>query len=153
MAEDKFILYARASYGVEFTYEEATAAKNAFFELYPDLLTWYERCRRDFERGYTVTAFGAYRRDLADERKARNTPVQSVASQLTQLAVVEIDKQLGLEQCVFMHDGLLMVDDEDKAEEHAVDVKYIMEHLPLEQFGMDITVPLVSEVEVGDEWH
>lgn len=159
MGWEKFIIYARSSYNVLFTPEEAQDARNAFFALYPGLLPWHARCEAEWQRdGYTVTPLGRYRRHVEDGRQAINTPVQSTASDLTILAMIEVDKEIKRKHLPakligFVHDSIMVEARKDIAPEIKEILIRCMENPPIERFGIrDVPVPFKADVKIGDRW-
>ena len=166
--------YAFDTYGAVFDDEQAKTARNAYFTTYPKLLSWHERQRREASAyGLIRTGTGRIRhlpniyspdneiRGSA-ERQAINTPVQSLASDITLLAMILIDKQLqqryGDENaCVIgqVHDAILVQAKDVISDEVATLVKQCMEYVPkilTKKFGLTLDVPIVAEVTVSDSW-
>lgn len=158
MQETRFVGYLRQNYGVEVTLEQAGAMRNGYFRLYSGLVDWHKRCEEDFSRGYTKSLFGRYRRNLADPRKAINTPVQATASDMTMLAMTEIRQRfralrVRARLVGFIHDAILVEADDGAADEAARLVKNTMENLPLDRFGIEKPpIPIVADVGIGQGW-
>lgn len=170
MGAASFRDYARDSYGVDLTEEEATDYRKSFFELYAGLPEWHRRTKEEATRnGYVETLFGRVRyldgitywsgsRRGAALRQAVNTSVQSVASDMMILAlglinrlIVNSDKY-DAKIIATVHDSVLLEINKDGAEETARKSKYIMEHLPLKHFGVTMDVPIEAGLAVGDRW-
>lgn len=162
--------YARDSYGVELTEDEAADYRKRFFELYSGLPKWHKRVKEEALRnGYVKTLFGRIRyldgirywsgsRKGAALRQAVNTSVQSVASDMMILAlglinrfIVNSDKY-DAKIIATVHDSVLLEINKDGAEETARKAKYIMEHLPLKHFGVTMDVPIEAGLAMGDRW-
>ena len=165
--------YAFDSYGVVVTDEEAKRSREVYFETYPELVPWHDYQKRYVrEHKYVKTATGR-RRYLLDvdspddelrggaERKAINTPVQSLGSDITLLAMQLIDKNIKrlYPGKAFMvgqvHDAIMLEADEDVGREVALLTKRCMEGVPQilkKYFGIDFDVPIISEVELGSAW-
>lgn len=162
--------YARDSYGVELTGDEAADYRKRFFELYAALPEWHRRTKEGAIRnGYVKTLFGRVRyldgitywsgsRKGAALRQAVNTSVQSVASDMMILAlglinrlIVNSDKY-DAKIIATVHDSVLLEISKDRAEETARKAKYIMEHLPLKHFGVTMDVPIEAGLAMGDRW-
>lgn len=162
--------YARDSYGVDLTEDEAAEYRKRFFELYEGLPEWHRRTKEAATRnGYVETLFGRVRyldgitywsgsRKEAALRQAVNTSVQSVASDMMILAlglinrlIVNSDKY-DAKIIATVHDSVLLEINRDGAEETARKAKYIMEHLPLKHFGVTMDVPIEAGLAVGDRW-
>jgi len=162
-----FQIYARDEYGVVLSLEEAEAWRHTFlYELYKELPNWHKR-EIAFARkyGYIRTPFGRIRRTpnihsqdsdkrSADERIAINTPIQGAGSDTTLFGALIAD-ETGLidgrtvDLSLFIHDELIFLVDEDKVDVKAKQLKDTMENLPLERFGIKLTVPLVVDMKLG----
>lgn len=119
----KFKDYARDSYGVVITDEEAEGSRIAFFDNYPDLPEWHERQKRYVRRhGYVKSLSGRKRRlpearqddnpmdRKAAERQAINSPVQSFANDINLMAALQLRKEFGrkiVRICGTVHDAVL----------------------------------------------
>lgn len=166
--------YAFDTYGVIFDDTQSKDARKAYFNTYPQLLNWHERQRREAAQyGYIRTGTGRIRhlpniyspdnevRGSA-ERQAINTPVQSLASDITLLAMILIDHKLSEKYgdknaCIVgqVHDAILVQAKDDISEEVGLLVKRCMEYIPVilrKRFGIDLDVPIVAEVTLGDAW-
>lgn len=169
MGEEKFVTYATMNYGWTPTPEEAHEYREAFFRLYPRLLPWHDRQRRLVHRYQQVHSPIGRVRHLPDvlsgdrqvaaeaERQAINSPVQSLASDLMLLSMVQLQGRLrpGDARIVgTVHDALLFDVREDAVPEVARTVKEVMEDMePVKRlFGAEITVPIVVELKVGPYW-
>ena len=170
MGAESFRDYARDSYGVELTEEEAADYRKRFFELYAGLPEWHRRTKEEATRnGYVKTLFGRVRyldgivywsgsRRGAALRQAVNTSVQSVASDMMILALGLIDRLIvnsdkyDAKIIATVHDSVLMEISKDGAEKTARKAKYIMEHLPLKHFGVTMDVPIKAGLSMGDRW-
>jgi DNA polymerase-1 len=90
------------------------------------------------------------------EREAINSPVQGLASDLTVLAMVELQRILPPARAKIIgnvHDAILLEAKEEDAVEVAAVVKRVMENLPLKKmFGWQPTVPIEAEVTIGQHW-
>ena len=170
MGWKKFMEYARDNYGQTFSEEEAQKTRKGFFKLYKALPDWHKK-QRNFvhKKGYVRNLIGRKRR-LYDallpdneenrikiaqaERNAINSPVQSLASDINLSAFVALSEKYTDPNLVriegTIHDAILLIAREDIADQVAYDMKYFMEHPPIfEKMGIKLTVPIVSEVEVG----
>lgn len=178
MGYRKFRKYAKEKYGVELTEGEAKAFRDRFFRLYAGLIPWHDRVKRMVrEDGVIRYLSGRYRRlpgvyandegvRAEAERQAVNSPIQGFGSgDLKVMAMVALmdrfhpDKhrfqQLGDEVIIIgeVHDSVLGWIREDVAEERAYEIKSIMETPPLlNEFEIDLSVPLLVEVDVGSAW-
>lgn len=161
--------YAKG-YGMNITLEEAEDIREAFFESYPKLLDMHKKFVAYAKKyGYTYSPIGRKRflpnlqsknwKDVSEaERQAINTPVQGFASDLVISALADILEDESLDKSKYkiigsVHDAILVEADEDIAEEYAKKVKEHMENPSiLELCGIDITVPLVADIEIGSAW-
>jgi DNA polymerase I-like protein with 3'-5' exonuclease and polymerase domains len=97
--------------------------------------------------------------ELAQHRKAINTPVQGPASDLALLAYNDICSEIGARGLSdvaipfgFFHDAVLLEVRDDAVEEVEAIVRQSMEHPPLHLLGWEFPVPLVADVKVGQTW-
>ena len=170
MGAASFRDYARDSYGVELTEEEAADYRKRFFDLYASLPEWHRRTKdAAIRNGFVKTLFGRVRyldgltywsgsRKGAALRQAVNTSVQSVASDMMILSlglinrlIVNSDKY-DAKIIATVHDSVLLEINKDGAEKTARKAQYIMEHLPLKHFGVTMDVPIEAGLAMGDRW-
>jgi len=166
MGAPKFKDYARDSYDVHLTEQEAEDFRTRFFDLYNMLPAWHDRQRRLARRQkYVRTPVGRKRRlpdvDSPDrylsgeaERQAINSPVQSMASDLTIFSLVRIVKEFDRSQLQVVgtvHDAILFMVRDDLKDEILPEVHRIMTDTETveEVFNTQITVPIESDMEVG----
>ena len=161
--------YAKG-YGMNITLEEAEDIREAFFESYPKLLDMHKKFVEYAKKyGYTYSPIGRKRflpnlksrnwKDVSEaERQAINTPVQGFASDLVISALADILEDESLDKSKYkiigsVHDAILVEADEDVVEEYAKKVKEHMENPSvLEICDIEITVPLVADIEIGSAW-
>jgi uracil-DNA glycosylase family 4 len=169
MGYKKLVEYLFENYGIEISEEAAKAWKRRFFESYPRLVSWHDRQRRLVHRyGRVSSAIGRVRH-LPDvrssnesvvaeaERQAINSPVQSLASDLMLAAMVRLDHKLPSRDARIVgtvHDAILLEVRESTILPMVQLIKSTMEDTSVvrEQFGSDISVPIVAEVSVGQYW-
>jgi uracil-DNA glycosylase family 4 len=163
-----FQAYAKNSYGLNLTLEEAQMFRDRFFQAYPGLIDWHNKSRAIVLRQkYMDTAFGRRRRlpdaasmDMglrnASIRESINVQVQSVASDLMLISLVRLHELLDPDEARLIstvHDSAMCEVREEYAEMIADIVKDVMEHPPIEEyFSYRWTVPLVADVSIGDRW-
>jgi len=148
--------YARSSYGVEMTLEEATQYRNRFFEAYPDLSRWHESVTRS-NNEEARTLLGRRRGSLRSFREALNHPIQGTAADGQKLALALLWERR--HKCphafpvLVVHDEIVIECDEDKAEEARDSLVSAMED------GMNTVVnaseplvPIEIEAAVSDSW-
>lgn len=169
MGENKFIDYARVSYGVEVTEREAHRYRTRYFNLYPELLRWHDRQRRLVHSlGRVHSPIGRVRhlpdvysdnkQARADaERQAINSPVQSFASDIMLLSLVRLFGLLDQRRARIVgtvHDAILFELLNSYIGEAAPIIRETMEDMAeLEKkFGVEMTVPIVVELKASQHW-
>lgn len=162
----KFKIYARDNYGVTVTDEEAQASREAFFDAYPGYPNWHDRQRRYVRKhGYVKSLSGRKRRlpealsaeDTPErreaERQAINSPVQSFANELNLMAALQLREEYSrkvVRICGTVHDAILLRVRNDYVEEVHNRLLEIMRRPKLmDEFGIDIFVPIEGEGKVG----
>lgn len=163
MSAKGFVNYAKTSYGVHVTDNEATEMRARYFNTYRDLEPWYAKQKRlCIQDGGVYTLFGRFRalpeiysqnwsEKGSAERCCINTPVQSSGSDILLSAMIEIDKTLPECQIVCtVHDSILVEVPEDKVDEYKEKIGNIMKHPALlDYFGVQLKVPLDIDIGVG----
>lgn len=168
MGAHKFVDYARDSYDVIVSEDEAERVRERFFEAYPALRPWHERQRRIARRHQRVTSPLGRTRHLPDiisedkmvradaERQAINSPVQGTASDIMLTSLIELHRAFNPKRARIVgtvHDSILFEVREEHLQETCHLIKNTMENPPIKRrFGADITVPLVADIEVGRHW-
>lgn len=169
MYPKKFQNYAAKNYGVHFTMAESELARTKYFEMFPDLVSWHNRMKRVVnERQYVVSPLGRVRhlpdvlsRDrtvqMEAERQAINSPVQGTASDIMLFAMIHLQPELNPQHAAMvmtLHDGIGFEIRDDMVDYYEPLIKNVMENLPLKKtFGLDLSVPMVADVEHGQYWH
>ncbi|MBA2689546.1 MAG: DNA polymerase I, partial [Burkholderiales bacterium] len=134
-----------------------------YFLRYPGVKAYMDRTRNEArENGYVETVFGrrlflseiraanAARRQAA-ERAAINAPMQGTAADLIKLAMIAVqqwldDKRLQSRLIMQVHDELVLEVLEDE-------LTLLQRELPALMTGVaTLSVPLVVDVGVGDNW-
>lgn len=178
MGWKKFKDYARDTYGIILTDQEAQDYRKKFFQVYSSLLEWHKRQRRIVKAmGQVRNPIGRIRR-LPDinsseqgkraeaERQSINSPVQGFGSDLTLLGMAEVmqhskyyHRKLRLDNSKFscvgtVHDSTLFEVDDDYLEEFIPKVKQIMENPKTlsKVFNFISPIPIVVDVSVGKSW-
>jgi DNA polymerase I-like protein with 3'-5' exonuclease and polymerase domains len=164
-----FIEYAFVNYGVEVSDAEAEKFYNRWHESYPAFRRWHDRqrrlCRR-YERVHSPigrirhlpTVRSSDRSIQADaERQAINSPVQSFASDLMLLSLVQLVDTLPTDRARIVgtvHDSILFELRDDYIEEGARKIHSTMTDLSVvkKKFGTGVGVPMEVEVKVGTHW-
>lgn len=166
----RFITTAWDNYGIEFTEEEAQAARKAFFAEFPLLVPWHAKQRRMVRANGRVQSPLGRIRHLPDiyspapevvaeaERQAINSPVQSFASDLTLLSLIRLEQRfrannLKTRALGTVHDAINFEAPESELEIVVPMIKKTMENLPLERmFGIVLNVPIVADLEISSRW-
>jgi len=169
MSWQKFVDYSFDSYGVKVTDEEAEAWRNRFFETYPALRPWHEKQRRLAQKYKRVVSPIGRVRHLTDimssdkdvrseaERQAINSPVQSFASDMMLYSLIRLHGMMPRDQARIVgtvHDSILFEVRDQYLDRWAPVIKNVMEdtaHIE-RTFGMEVTVPIVADIEVGTHW-
>jgi DNA polymerase-1 len=174
MGEAGFQTYAEDTFDVVYTLEESIAARAAFFSRWEGMAGWHAyQVRTAVNTGQVVSPLGRVRRlpGIHDsnpkmagraERQAINSPVQSMASDVMQMAAADV---LGLlpgskavpdvRMVATVHDSLVMevpAGDEVRASARVMQRMSGITDLLVKKFNVDIGVPLPVEAEIGDRW-
>lgn len=159
MQPEKLRTYAWENYGVRMSLVEAQQAHAGYFRMYFNLPAWHERCMQQAQTlGYTMTPFGRKRGiEHDDVTKAINTPVQSTASDLTLLSMVQTDQRYRNERLDakivgFVHDSVLIDVSEKDVERAARILQDSMENVDTSLFEFTVPVPLRADTKIGDHW-
>jgi DNA polymerase I-like protein with 3'-5' exonuclease and polymerase domains len=167
MGAHKFVTYADDTYGVLFTHEEAEEIRETFFSTWVGMQEWHDKQRADAYRdGYVKSPLGRLRRlpevwggdnyKIEEAgRKAINSPVQGMASDMMTLATGKIARQFPhIKPVGIVHDAVICEVPEDTARESALAIKATMEgiHVDLKRLGCEFSVPLVADVAIGRNW-
>lgn len=168
MGSNKFVTYARDSYGVVVSDSEATAFRKAFFDQFSRLSAWHERQRRLVRQYKRVqSAIGRVRHlpDVASgdkevrgeaERQAINSPVQSLASDMMLLALIMLHNRMNPKEARIVgtvHDAILFEIKDDVVDKWVKVIRHTMETLPLKKkFGAELTVPIKVDISTGTHW-
>lgn len=161
------LIYGMSRFGLakqlNITNEEAAHYIDTYFARYPDVGTYMESTKEKAkDLGYVETLFGrrlylpeinasnGMRRQAA-ERTAINAPMQGSAADIIKIAMIDIHNWIKTEEpncCMVMqvHDELVFEVAEDKIDEY----QKIIEKLMAE--AVDLSVPLIVDIGVGDNW-
>lgn len=158
-----FRQYAKVTYGIDMTVEEAERRRKNFFKKYPKLLEYHEIYKaKALKFGYVRTllgrkvrlpdikSFSGLKRGHA-ERGACNAPIQGTGGELMEFALVLLDLRLpdSVVICNTIHDsGMEYIRTED-IEVYLPVIKHTMEHLPIEMyFGKSLDgIPIIVDFE------
>lgn len=175
MQAQGFVNYAADVYDVAYTYDEAAAAREAYFATWDGLTEWHERVAVEAQRtGQVVSPLGRIRRVPAamygDDweagaavRQAINSPVQSAASDLLLLAGASVAGLLrghaaveGVTLVGEVHDSLLLaVEERDWEQRVDAVLERMTQAVPRwlwRTLGVEVPVPLDVEAEVAEHW-
>jgi len=161
---------AEEQYGVTLTELQATKLRLQWFKKYPGIQDYHESAVREaYATGGISTAFGRWRplpdiksqewgRRGGAERQAINTPIQSVASDITLVKLIEVAKHpsvlaAGIRPLATVHDSILFLVPEPSLEVIPA-IQRMMEDTSAFRglFGVEIDVPIVTDVTIGDHW-
>lgn len=170
MGWKKFIATAFEKYELIFTEAEARQIRRLFFEQFTGLLPWHARQRRLVNQYGRVQSPIGRIRHLPDiysgeqgvraeaERQAINSPVQSFASDMTVIALIEISRKFKEQKIKgfvigTVHDALLFEIHKKHTARALPIIKETMENLPLEKkFGVHLDIPIVADIKIGGHW-
>jgi DNA polymerase-1 len=158
------LLYGMSDFGLaqrlEIDRGEARAMTAAYFDRFPGVRAYIERCLDEGrERGYVSTLLGRrrYMPDLraknyglraAAEREATNAPLQGSAADLMKLAMVRLDERTATESfdavmILQIHDELVFEIPRAQLDAFSRLVKHEMEH------AMELSVPIEVTLKAG----
>lgn len=165
MMAPKFQLYAKVQYGIHLSAEEAATYREGFFDLYSGLLKWHDRMRKLVRIDGQVHNLAGRIRHLPmvnssdksakaeAERQAINTVVQGFGGDIKAMGLVELHETLPAEDFMIFgehHDAILMAVRTPVLQKYLPVIKRTMEHPSLlDEFGIELQVPIVVDVEVG----
>ena len=168
MQAKSFVEYAKVSYGVTVTPEEAINIRYHFFELYPELNDYYDWVRscldkdgkilsimqREYVLNQTVLANHWGKENWV--RPAINFPVQSAGSDYVISGLVEIMTDPILKGNIrigaTVHDSIIgLVRKDEHFYDYILRMKHIMEHPKIAEEMLTIKpdFPIVVDVEIG----
>ena len=162
------LIYGMSPFGLtrttDLTLAEAENFVKEYFKEFPAVKKWLDDTRlRAAQQGYVETLLGRRRYFPAlaagtnylirqrEEREAINAPVQGSAADIIKLAMIRLPdalKQAGLKTRMLLqvHDELVFEVPESEIEPATKLVKEVMES------AYTLSVPLVTEARVGDNW-
>lgn len=159
LGASKFVAYAKNSYGVDTTFEEAEDAIKVFRETYSGYRKWQlDQAAFGEQRLFATTPCGKFRKlDPTNTfGTSMNTPVQGGAAEIMCYALVYIRKRLIEEQLdarmlITVHDEVILEARAEIAEYIKQLMKEEMTKGFLEVFPNGITNGLVK-ADIGDTW-
>ena len=143
---------------------QAQEYQNKYFERYPGVLTYMEETRQQAsEQGFVETLFGRrlYLPDInakngmrkkAAERAAINAPMQGTAADIIKKAMLAVAAWLAeqnddrIKMTMQVHDELIFEIHQDTVEESTAKLVELMNN------AVELSVPLIAEAGVGDNW-
>jgi len=145
--------YARNTYGVEMSIEQAETFRNRFFSAYKGLEQWHRSVSTSGQTS-TRTIGGRLRRWRTDPKLTGllNTPVQGTAADIIKKALALLAKALsdtGIRIIGSVHDEILLEAPVEKAQWAAELLKSTMEKAGAYYLKL---VPVVAEATVADSW-
>lgn len=158
--------YAKSTYGIEVSLQEAEVIRDTFFRTYPNILEYHERyIDKASKFGWVRTLFGRKRRtpninisnfllSSMDERIAVNSPIQGTGGELTLFAIAllrgRLDKRVKLTNTV--HDSIIYDVPEELLEETARIAIDTCENAPMKlYFGAELRkVKMHVDVEASE---
>ena len=168
MGARKLMEYAKEKYEVYITLDEATTWRKAFFTRYPRLLEWHRRQIKEVHEKHRVSSLIGRVRHLNNilssdpqivaeaERQSINSIDQGLASDITLLSAIEVDKVLPPKAgrlAGLVHDQALYIIREDVVDYWKDRIKSIMENPPLYKFTSErLLVPLEVGVTISPYW-
>lgn len=166
MGVEGFQAYAWANYGIKLTFAEAEIMRNAFFELYPGLLTYHDDQRALVRMHEAVrTPLGRIRHlptikswdrmvRSAAERQAINSPIQGCLTDMMIWAIALLEDAYPggeLEIVAMIHDALIAYVPEDSDELWAKRVTEVMSNLPFEKLDWKPQLKFTADAEAGPD--
>ena len=160
---------AESDYGVEMSEMQAQAIHTQWFDTYSDVAAFHDSAIAEARRDGGVTTVLGRWRPLPDihspewgpkggaERQAVNTPIQSVASDLTLSVLTDLMNadwlaKRGIKPIITVHDSILfLVPDHQMC--MVPTIKSFMENPQWkEKFGIEVGVPLLVDTKAGPYW-
>lgn len=157
--------YARTSFDLELSIEEAEANRETFFDTYPRLIGWHNRyVNMAHADQQVVSPLGRIRHlplikskfwsiRAKQERRAINAPVQSTLSDMCAWGIVHIRRRFDMQQvrlAGMTHDSIWGYIPENHVLERLKEIKYIIESLPFERdFGWKPKVKFIIDADIS----
>ncbi len=161
------LIYGMGVFGLaknlNITRDAAKVYIDRYFARYPGVANYMERIKKEAtDNGFVETSFGRRLwfteiqgakgpRKANAERQAINAPMQGTAADLIKMAMIAVqdfidEKQLKSRMIMQVHDELVLEVPEDEKELMTKALPELMTNVA------ELTVPLVAEVAVGDNW-
>ena len=168
MQAPSFVSYAKQSYGVIVTPEEAENIRYHFFELYPELNEYYNDTHGSLLCNYKITSIMGREYEINPEvltdrnkrqeimRACLNFPVQSAGSDYVISGLVTIAEDPELKNKIkigaTVHDSVIFLVKKDKEMINVINkVKATLEHNALADSYISVKpdFPIIVDVEIG----
>jgi DNA polymerase I-like protein with 3'-5' exonuclease and polymerase domains len=168
MQAESFVEYAKVSYGVDVSLEEAINIRYHFFELYPELLTYYDWVRSCLDNDGKLVSimqreYVLHQDVLANPwkkenwvRPAINFPVQSAGSDYVVSGLIQVINDPILKDNIrigaTVHDSIIgLVRKDEHFYDYILRIKSIMENPEIAQklITKKPDFPIVVDVEIG----
>ena len=167
MQAESFVEYARTTYGVTLTDEEAHKIRDDYFNAYPELLAYYDEVQYDLlstgkltsimRREYEVSPHILANKFLFSKilKPAINFPIQSAASDYVICSLIDLHANKEVMQdvrlCATIHDSIIIMVRQNKLSERLRQIKYIMENSKLARkiITVPIDIPIEVDIEIG----
>jgi DNA polymerase I-like protein with 3'-5' exonuclease and polymerase domains len=155
--------YARNSYGVMMSLEDAREYRERWFETYPAIRTWHRQEDIGFDAGEdSASTLTGRLRSVSNFREKVNHPVQGTGADGLKTAMAlfneRLPEYLDAKLVIAVHDELVVESPEDQAEEVARFVEEVMVAGMNEVLNSGLVadnpdwVPVKVDVEVVDSW-
>ncbi len=168
MGAKGFVSYAKETYGVVFTFEEAEEIRDGFFAAFPGLVRWHQEQKRLAERNRMVESPTGRLRHLMNieasnwsirgkaERQAINSPVQGTGGDFVLASIIELLEILPQGEVLIIgdiHDEVLFQIREEVWVEHARTILQVMEKPRIiRELGAIPPIRMMAEGSVGTHW-
>ena len=159
MGAPKFQKYAKDTFNVSITLDQAQEFKAKFFEAYPTLRSWQRDVGDPFdpydppEDGTSTdrTPMGRVRKGIRTFMERINFPIQGSAADAQKLALAELyDK--GYDVVLHVHDEIVVECAESETATVAQGMQAIMEQAALDALPKDRKVHVPAEPSIGRSW-
>lgn len=145
--------YARETYGVNMTLEDAEKFRNQFFKAYSGLAEWHSKIKRINPReSRTIKGRRIIFEGEPGAAALYNTPVQGTAADISKIALgmlVDKLKPTGAKIIGTVHDEIIIEVGEDMAQDAAKILKSTMEYAGSLCLSK---VPVIAETIIADSW-
>lgn len=146
-------IYAKETYDVDMTLEEAEQFRNRFFNAYKGVALWHKRLKNNPpEQSRTIAGRKHVYRDNAGLSGLCNTPVQGSAADIIKNALgMLVDKlsNTNIKIVAVVHDEIVLETEREQATEVAMILKETMEKAGAQYLKL---VPILAEVQIADSW-